>query len=73
MPYSKKAKFTHHRQRKPSLFVKGTLRTITIKRVKDQGLYSGKKFNKKGVKAVVGKLKKSKKYAVQSFLVPKKK
>ncbi len=71
MPYSKKAKYTHHRQRNPGLFIKGTLRTISVKRARAQGLYSGRKFNKPTAKAIVGKLRRTKKYAVQSFLLKK--
>jgi len=72
MPYSKSAKYTHHRQRKPGLFVKSSFHTISVKRAKVRGLYSGKKFDKPGAKAIVARLRKNGKYAVQSFLLKKK-
>jgi len=54
MPYSKKAKYTHHRQRKPSQCIKGTHRTVKL----SHSGYKGKKYKKPGAKAVVCKLKK---------------
>ena len=69
MPYSRKAKYKHHRQKKPGLFIKSSFRTVPITHT----AYRGKKFKKPGVKAVVGKLKSTKKWATQSILEPKKK
>jgi len=68
MPYSRKAKYTHHRQRQPELF-EDNFKTVPISHTE----YKGKKFKKKGVKAVTGKLKKTGKWKIQSILVPKKK
>ena len=77
MPYSRKAKYTHHRQKPPSQFIK-PLKTVPITHT----TYSGKKFKKPGVKALVGRLKpqfrkpvkrggKPRKWGIQSILVPK--
>lgn len=68
MPYSKKAKYRHHRQRKPELFDETSFKTVPISHTK----YRGKKYKKPGVKAVVGKLKKTGKPKIQSILEPKK-
>jgi len=68
MPYSRKAKYRHFRRIEPKEFKKGTFRTVPITHTN----YKGKKWNKKGVKAIVGKHKKSKKWRIQSILVPKK-
>lgn len=70
MPYSRKAKYKHNRQRPPGQFQKSTMRTVPVSHI-PESQYRGKKFRKKGVKAITGKLKKSKKWKVQSFLVPK--
>lgn len=79
MPYSKNAKYRHHRQKKPNMFLK----TPSMKTVKlSHTDYSGKKFDVPGAKAIVGKLKsqyrKPKKrggkphaWAIQSILTPK--
>jgi hypothetical protein len=78
MPYSKDAKYKHNRQKPPKNFIKSTLRTVPL----DHSDYSGKKFDKKGAKAIVGILKtnyrkprkkggKPRKYAIQSILIPK--
>ena len=67
MPYSRKAKYYHHRQRHPNEFIKGSFRNVPISHTK----YRGKKFKKKGARAIIGKLKKNKKWVVQSYLVPK--
>jgi len=69
MPYSRKARYRHYRQRSPREFVRGTFRTVSI----SHAPYRGKKFRKPGVKAVVGRLKGSGRWATQSILVPKKK
>ncbi|MDD5358589.1 MAG: hypothetical protein PHX80_05540 [Candidatus Nanoarchaeia archaeon] len=67
MPY-KNAEYTHHRQLSPKLFDKSTFRTVKVSHTK----YRGKKFNVPGAKAIEGKLKKTGKRKVQSFLIPKK-
>jgi hypothetical protein len=86
MPYSKKAKYTHHRQKPPSHFMetpktkkgkKTSMKTVPLTHTE----YSGNKFDKPGAKAIVGILKpkyrkkgksgKSKKWAIQSILLPK--
>jgi len=69
-PYSRKARFRHYRQRKPSDFKKGSLRTVPL----SHSGYRGKKFKgTRGAKAVVGRLKGSGRWSTQSILVPKKK
>lgn len=74
MPYSRKAKYLHKRQRNPKEFAKGTLRTVPL----DHTEYEGKLLKVKGTKAIVGKLTKKngktcRKYCwkVQSILIPK--
>lgn len=74
MPYSKKAKYKHNRQRSPSDFVMGSFKTVPLNHTK----YKGKKYkgyNKSGTtaKAVVGTLKSGKKSVIQSILIKKKK
>lgn len=71
MPYSGKAKYLHHRQKDPKKFEKDSFKTVPISHTD----YKGKKFDKKGVVAVVGKFKKPKKRAwgIQSILEPKNK
>jgi len=69
MPYSREAEFYHHRQRHPSEFKKSSLKTVPISHTE----YRGKKYAKKGVKAVVGKHKPSGKWKIASILEPKKK
>ena len=68
MPYKRTAKYYHKRQRDPDDFIKSTFKTVLIKHSDYKG-----KYRRKGVMAVVGKLKKCKKYCwkVQSILVPK--
>lgn len=66
MPY-KNAKYKHNRQLPPSKFIKGSFETVPLTHT----FYSGTKFAVKGAKAVVGKLKKTKKWAIQSILIPK--
>jgi hypothetical protein len=75
MPYTSKAKYTHHRQRKPKEFVRGTLKTVPLEHTE----YEGRKFRKKGAKAIVGRIRQKGKKAcrkycwkVQSILIPKK-
>jgi hypothetical protein len=77
MPYSEKAAYRHNRQKPPDRFDKKTFRTVPLSRTG----YSGKKFDKKGAKAVVGKLKarhrkpkklggKQASWVIQSILIP---
>ncbi|MBU2639114.1 MAG: hypothetical protein KKG75_00215 [Nanoarchaeota archaeon] len=54
------SKYKRHRQKSPSLFIVSSFRTVPLSHTK----YRGKK---KG-KAIVGKLKKTKKWAIQSIL-----
>lgn len=72
MPYSRAAKYRHNRQRPPEQFEKETFKTVPIENTE----YSGKKFAKKGNKAVVGRLKKKNRtkraWAIQSILEKKK-
>lgn len=65
--YSHKSKYEHHRQLPPRLFEKKTIRTVPLSHTP----YHGKKFHIKGAEAIVGKLKRSHKYATQSILTPK--
>jgi hypothetical protein len=79
MPYSKKAKYTHHRQKSPKQFQKSPrMKTVPL----DHTNYRGKKLDKKGAKAIVGVLKpqfrtaakrggKKRRWGIQSILVPK--
>lgn len=71
MPFSPKAKYRHIKQRPPERFEKGSQRTVPIANT----AYSGKKYSRKGVKAIVGRLKKRYRkvnaYAIQTILVPK--
>jgi hypothetical protein len=66
MPYSRKAEYRHYRQLDPSLFDKDTFKTVPISHTN----YSGKKFAKKGNKAIVGKFKRCKDncWHIQSIL-----
>jgi hypothetical protein len=65
--YSSKSKFIHNRQLPPGLFEQKTIRTVPLSHT----AYHGKKFHKPGAEAVVGKLKATKHYAIQSVLVPR--
>ena len=69
MPYSRDAKYYHKRQRNPKDFQKKSFRTLPVK----NSPYTGKKYDKKGVLVVVGKLKNCRKncWKIQSILVPK--
>lgn len=67
MPYSRKAKYTHHRRREPSEFKPGSFRTVPISHVHHIKQYP------RGTKAIVGKIKKTGKGATQSILIPKRK
>lgn len=66
MPYSKKAKYTHHRRAPPKEFKKGTLRTVPVSHVKTKKKYP------EGTKAIRGERKKTGRWGTQSILVPKK-
>jgi len=73
MPYSRKAKYHHKRQKSPKLYRRGSFKTVPFHHAE----YSGKKYKRwhrkgSGAKAVVGKLKKSGKWSTQSILIPKK-
>lgn len=71
MPYSNNAKYTHNRQLPPYYFEESTFKTVPLSHTR----YSGKKYNKKGALAIVGRLKKKhvKKHndSIQSILIPK--
>jgi hypothetical protein len=77
MPFSEKAAYKHNRQKPPKQFVKKSLRTVPLSHTD----YSGKKFNVRGAKAIVGKLKplyrkkgrfgKLTAWKIQSILIPK--
>lgn len=79
MPYSKKAKYTHHRQKSPKMFQKSpSMKTVPL----DHTSYSGTALKKPGAKAIVGVLKvqhrkpakrggRPRRWAIQSILVPK--
>jgi hypothetical protein len=73
VPYSPKAKYTHHRRRVPSDFVDDSFRTLPASKARDQLPHRYK--GKKGIKVVMGRLKEPKKgksWVIQSVLVPKK-
>lgn len=61
----KSTKYIHHRRRKPTEFVKTSFRTVPISHVPTRKRW------KKGSKAVVGKLRKTGKWATQSILEKK--
>ena len=69
----KQKKYRKYRQVKPNLFIKKSFRTVPLNHSK----YKGQKFKKHNysgttAKAVVGKLRKTKKWSTQSILIPKK-
>lgn len=68
MPY-KNSHYERHRQLPPTRFIRDSFRTVPLSHTD----YSGKKFDKEGAKAIVGKLKDSGKWKIQSILIPKKK
>ena len=68
MPYSKDANYKHNRQKNPNLFDKDSFKTVSISHTK----YRGKKYKKRGNKAIVGKLKETGEWKIQSILEPKK-
>ena len=68
MPYSRKAQFRHKRIRSPRLFRKTSFRNVPISHTSYQG-----KYRKEGNRAIVGKLKKTDKWAIQSILIKKNK
>ena len=67
MPYSKKAKYTHHRQKPPEMCEDLSIRTVPISHVKHRKKYP------KGTKAIVCKSVATGKGITQSILIPKKK
>lgn len=67
MPYGKKSKYNHNRQRSPKEFIKKSFKTVPLSHTS----YSGNKYKNKKAKAIVGKLKRNKKWKIQSILVPK--
>lgn len=74
IPNSKKARYFHKRQQQPDQFIGNTFRTVPLSHTD----YSGEKYKKwkkkdSGAKAVVARKKKSKKFGIQSILIPKKK
>lgn len=72
MPYSKKAKFYHHRQKSPRLFDKKTFKNVPLNHTSYRGeKYSKWMYSGTPARAIVGKLKKSKKWSTQSILIPK--
>lgn len=67
MPYSQKARYYHHRRAKPREFFKSTFRNVPISHTNSPKRYP------KGTRAIVGKRKKTKRWGIQSVLIPKKK
>jgi len=72
MPYSRRAKYYHIRQKDPNLFIKSTFKNVPFSHTR----YRGKKYARfhksgSGARAIVGKLKKNGKWALQSILIPK--
>ena len=77
MPYSEEAKYEHNRQIPPDHFISKSLKTVPLSHTD----YSGQKFNVRGAKAIVGKLKplyrkkgrfgKLTAWKIQSILIPK--
>lgn len=56
-------KYKRHRKNNPSLFIKNSFRTVPLSHTNYKGKLKGK--------AIVGKLKKTKKWAIQSILEEK--
>ena len=54
------SKYRRHRQKSPGLFIKSSFRTVPLSHTE----YRGKKRGK----AIVGKLKRNKKWAIQAIL-----
>jgi len=74
MPYSKKAKYYHHRQNNTRKYRKSTFKIVPLNHTH----YNGKKFKKYNksrtlARAIVGTLKTGKKGSIQSILIPKQK
>ncbi len=65
MPYSEKAKYEHHRKRPPGRFIQTSFRNVPVSHVPHRKKYPT------GTRAIVGKLKATKKNATQSILIPK--
>lgn len=73
IPYSKKAKYKHYRQKNPKLFIKDSFKTVPLNHTN----YKGKKFDAFNVSgtnalAIIGTYKSGKKGVIQSILIPKK-
>jgi hypothetical protein len=79
VPYSKDSKYKHNRQKNPKQFDKSSFKTVPLSHT----TYKGKKYDKPGAKAIVGKLKvkfrkpvkkggKPRKWGIQSILILKK-
>lgn len=72
MPYSKDARYRHDRQQHPRIFNKSTFKTVPLNHTKYRGKkYAHYMYSGTPVKAIVGKLKKSGDWAIQSILIPK--
>ena len=56
-------KYRRHRKKDPSLFIKSSFRTVPLTHTDYRGKLKGK--------AIIGKLKKTKKWAIQSILEDK--
>jgi len=56
-------KYKRHRKKNPSLFIKNSFRTVPLSHTDYKGKLKGK--------AIVGKLKKNKKWEIQSILEEK--
>ena len=67
IPYSLKAKYYHHVQKDTRSFRQSSFRIVPLSHTN----YNGKKFNKYKDKAIIGYNLYSKKYDIQSILVPK--
>ena len=64
MPYSREAKYYHHRQKSPKLFIQESFRTVPI----FKSGYKGKKYWKEGNLAIVGQNKRTGDWQIQSIL-----
>ncbi|MFX1480548.1 MAG: hypothetical protein ACFFCI_20860 [Promethearchaeota archaeon] len=72
MPYSKKARYRHHRQQQPNEFIKGSFKTVPLNHTDYRGnKYARYMYSGTPAKAIVGKLKSSGNWAIQSILIPK--
>jgi hypothetical protein len=72
MPYGPKARYKHDRQRSPTEFYADSFRTVPLHHTKYRGKkYAWYKRKKSGARAVVARSKKTKKWGIQSILIPK--